>query len=139
MKELLDTEVREIRIDPEGQYIAFRTGFWDENDNNWTVYEAQGDCCSSHWIQSIENPEALLGADRVQMLDQPDPFEAPATRQDFDQIYTIHLGTKKGVCTITHRNSSNGYYGGELAFRDGANRKHCTLPVTTTWPATNQN
>lgn len=36
------------------------------------------------------------------------------SRQEFDSFYGYQLTTNKGHCTISYRNSSNGYYGGNL-------------------------
>jgi hypothetical protein len=74
-----------------------------------------GDCCSHSWIEHVEGEEHLLGQPirRVE--------EVYLSRQDhpeFDclQSYSFKIWTDRGICDIEFRNSSNGYYGGEIEF-----------------------
>ena len=80
------------------------------------IARADGDCCSQSWIENVENPAALIGTPvlAVESLDLPDA----RTDNDDDVVafYGLKIQTTKGDCVIDFRNSSNGYYGGNLAW-----------------------
>ena len=78
----------------------------------------EGDCCSRSWIESIDDPAALLGVVQdVEEIDMPDlgqlatPF---CEHPDVVQYYGLKITTDKGRAVIDYRNDSNGYYGGEI-------------------------
>jgi hypothetical protein len=86
---------------------------FDVEDGAAIVARADGDCCSSTWIESADAPEMLLGkvvsVEDLAMPDsgQPDEYEVVA-------YYGCKITTDKGRCVIDYRNKSNGYYGGDL-------------------------
>lgn len=89
------------------------------------VVHADGDCCSSSWIESLDAPNALLGMVRsVEDLDMPDLGSVAAQGEDktsgYDpeciSYYGCKITTDKGACVIDYRNESNGYYGGNLVW-----------------------
>lgn len=78
--------------------------------------KADGDCCSSSWIENIENPEAIIGSPilSVEDLDMPDLLHEEY--DDVTQCYGLKITSIKGTCTLDYRNESNGYYGGSLSW-----------------------
>jgi hypothetical protein len=84
----------------------------------FTGYKTDGDCCSETWFADIIGVKNLIRDRReevigIEKLDLPAP-EDNRNRQDVDQAYGYRLKTKKGDCDIIFRNSSNGYYGGDI-------------------------
>lgn len=83
------------------------------------VARADGDCCSSTWIENVENPEAIVGSPvlSAEAIDMP---ERELKRDDFDVVafYGFKIATLNGECVIDYRNESNGYYGGNLVWPD---------------------
>lgn len=80
---------------------------------------ADGDCCSSTWIESLDTPDAILGDPVVSVED----LELPGRdekKENADGEYIAYYGCKvtttRGICVIDFRNSSNGYYGGNLSW-----------------------
>lgn len=77
------------------------------------------ECCSSTWIEHIELPAlgfpALVIA--VNDLDLPGS-EDDHPEHDCLQVYGCKITTDKGEIIIDYRNSSNGYYGGNLSWPD---------------------
>jgi len=75
--------------------------------------EAYGDCCSTTWIESIDNEDALIGtvqeACNIPMPDLGTPEECECR-----EYYGLKIVTNKGRAVIDYRNDSNGYYGGSL-------------------------
>lgn len=74
------------------------------------------ECCSHTWIENIELPvngfpATVLSVDNLEMPDLGSP-------DDYDVIayYGFKITTDKGDIIIDYRNSSNGYYGGDLIF-----------------------
>lgn len=82
---------------------------------------ADGDCCSHSWIEDVLDPESLIGKEvlAVEDLDLPDALCGPTKTGYFEgemRYYGCAIKTAGGVCTIAYRNSSNGYYGGNLSW-----------------------
>ena len=81
------------------------------------VARCDADCCSSTWIEAIENTvrefPALVTAAAGIEDGLPEPVEDDP-EHDFLQFYGFKVTTDKGVIVIDYRNASNGYYGGSL-------------------------
>ena len=83
------------------------------------VAQCDGDCCSHTWVEHIELPAlgfpALITA--VDNLDLPGSEE---NHPDHDclAVYGLKISTDKGEIIIDYRNSSNGYYGGNISWPD---------------------
>ena len=81
------------------------------------VARCDADCCSSTWIEAIENTvrefPALVTAAADIKDGLPEPVEDDP-EHDFLQFYGFKVTTDKGVIVIDYRNASNGYYGGSL-------------------------
>lgn len=83
------------------------------SDGREIVARVDGDCCSSTWIESLDDPEALLGTvTEVADIEMPD-LGSPGD-DEYIAYYGCRIATNRGVCVIDYRNSSNGYYGGNL-------------------------
>lgn len=80
-------------------------------------YEAVGECCSTSFIESIDDLSALQDCTifDVQTVD--------GESKDVDD-YSVHkwhfikFKTSKGWATLSFRNESNGYYDGQLERRE---------------------
>jgi hypothetical protein len=130
MKELIGKTVTGLRVNKEQSVLVF-----DHPDGDTTSYVTYGDCCSETWFADIVGVAALLGslvlgAEYVELPNVDDG----RTRQDCDQFYGVKLRTSKGYVDIVYRNSSNGYYGGDIELHEG------TLPegmvaITDDWQA----
>jgi len=84
-------------------------------DGSMTAYQTWGDCCSETWFADITGYAALINAtvitaEDVEMADIDDE----RSRQEHDSCYGVKLTTDKGYVDIVYRNSSNGYYGGDI-------------------------
>lgn len=103
--------------------LAFR---FEDGD---VFYDCTGDCCSSSWIEHIELPNDIAGAEIVSVGEPPvidatdDDAKNPKIEgaSEYDpreheclQVYQTVFGTTKGEIAVEYRNSSNGYYGGSL-------------------------
>jgi hypothetical protein len=110
MNELVGKKILGISIDDDDQwYLQFDT------DEGSIVYYAEGDCCSESWFYHVLGVRFLIGqvvreVEEVAMPDLKDNF----SRQAVDTLYGFKLRTDLGVADIEFRNSSNGYYGGQL-------------------------
>ena len=111
MKELIGKKISHIRINDDQSILSFET------DQGLVSYEAWGDCCSESWFADITGVSALIGgvvatADEVSMDDYN--VNDGRTRQGEDSAYGYKITTDKGYADIVFRNSSNGYYGGDM-------------------------
>lgn len=108
---LVGRTVNAVQIASDKKAMKFLT---DDGD---VVVRADGDCCSSTWIEGIDLPGVLIGTVRaVEEIEMPD-LGSP---DDYEVIayYGCRITTDKGSCVIDYRNESNGYYGGNLAWPD---------------------
>lgn len=80
--------------------------------------EVSADCCSSTWIESVDDPGALRGRVlAVEEVEMPDLGNVDGVhRKDCYQVayYGLKITTENGRALIDYRNDSNGYYGGSL-------------------------
>lgn len=134
MKELLETYVERVSVSAGEHYLMFHS------QRKTTTYGAYGDCCSESWFADITGLDNLRGQEviGVRVLDVTLPKGDRRTRQDEDKVYGYRLSTRKGDCDIIFRNSSNGYYGGELGLvRNAASLSGETFTEITTdeWSA----
>lgn len=89
------------------------------NGGDPIVAKADGDCCSSTWIEHVDLPARGFPANVLKV----EPLELPGSTTNEDdgdclQVYGIQIVTDKGEIVIDFRNSSNGYYGGNLSWPD---------------------
>lgn len=80
----------------------------------WT----DADCCSNTWIEGLELPALgfpakVLG---VEDLDLSSKTIDNDPTHDCLQFYGCKVITEKGELVVDYRNSSNGYYGGDLVW-----------------------
>lgn len=110
---LVGRTITGIKLASDKEAILFQTTDGD------VVAQCDGDCCSSTWIENIENtvrefPALVVSAEDIED-GLPDTIEDDP---DYDclQFYGFKIITDKGVIIIDYRNSSNGYYGGNLTW-----------------------
>lgn len=130
MQELIGHKVDEVWVQAGEEAIFFLA------DGVWFTWYAWGDCCSESWFADIIGFNNLLGrvVTDVQDLELPDTDQS-RTRQESDQVYGIQLTTDMGHVTIAYRNSSNGYYGGELSRCTHEAPKPDDRRITEDWSA----
>ena len=81
------------------------------------IARAYGDCCSDTWIESVSAPAMGFPC----LVFKAEDLEMPDSARDDENheviaFYGLKLTTDKGEIIIDYRNSSNGYYGGNLAW-----------------------
>ncbi len=81
------------------------------------VAKADGDCCSSSWIEHVELPAGGFPAKvvGVEDIDLPGSVDNHA-EHDCLKVYGLKISTDRGDIVIDYRNASNGYYGGNLSW-----------------------
>lgn len=129
MKELVGKTILGISVNPIQSILAIETDQGNEN------YETYGGCCSETWFADITGVNALLGGtvisvEDMELPDNPDD----RCRQEHDQFYGVKIITNKGYADIVYRNSSNGYYGGEIYGYKGEIPDDMTA-ITDDWSA----
>lgn len=100
-----------------------------ETDRALFIWEAFGDCCSHTWIENLEKPPGLKGSEllaieyrKLNQIDQyseldPDYPEEKSHVVGDVKVYSRVFKTTAGFVDVEFRNSSNGYYGGDLRIR----------------------
>ena len=83
------------------------------------IAKADGDCCSSTWIEHVELPALGFPATVLSVEDIPLPGSVDDdANYECLAVYGLKISTDKGDIVIDYRNSSNGYYGGDLSWPD---------------------
>jgi hypothetical protein len=83
------------------------------------IVKVDADCCSHTWIEHVELPALgfpalVLGVADLELSGSDDNHP----EYDCLQVYGCCITTTKGEIVIDYRNSSNGYYGGNLSWPD---------------------
>ena len=103
----------------EDEYLRFDT------PEGPVYFAVHGDCCSRSWVEHLTVPDDITGA-TVVGADVKDLHEKTIDdHPDLDclQFYEESVRTNKGDIIIEFRNSSNGYYGGELVLVEPIDQK----------------
>lgn len=80
------------------------------------IARVDADCCSHTWIEMVETPENALGTvTKVEDVDMPGE-DGEDSDGDYIRYYGCKIHTEKGSMLLDYRNSSNGYYGGNLVW-----------------------
>lgn len=108
-----------VELSEDRQHLTLR--FADGEDR----YRADGDCCSSTWVEHLTVPDLGDGA-LVTGIKDSNWNSTPATPEQYEEsrkhqewlgvlvVYQSAIVTTKGEVIIEYRNDSNGYYGGWL-------------------------
>ncbi len=104
---ILGKTLKEIKIaqDKKALLLVFSDG--------QMIVRADGDCCSSSWVEHIEMCDLPAMITKVDDLDLPGGNEHDG---ECLQVYGCKISTDKGEIVIDYRNESNGYYGGNLTW-----------------------
>ena len=127
LKSLVGKTIRAIFVSPGEGQLLFKT---DEGDVGYHVW---GDCCSESWFADLTGVDALIGGTVTETEDVK--YSEPnddRTRQEHDVVYGYKIKTSKGHADLSFRNSSNGYYGGDLESGDAP---EATVAITDDWSA----
>lgn len=109
-KHTLDDRIIEsMKIATDKMAVLFNT------DDGERIAKTDGDCCSQSWIENIELPVNGFPAKVLSVEDLGFSKEFN-TEDDWIKYYAFKITTDKGTILIEYRNSSNGYYGGDLIF-----------------------
>lgn len=113
MNDLVGCKINQVAISSDEQILVV----W--HNQGKSVYVTYGDCCSETWIADIVGVSALIGHTVLSVEDvQVEEVDDGRGRQDVDQFFGIKITTTGGYCDLVYRNSSNGYYGGDLSRGD---------------------
>jgi hypothetical protein len=116
MKEIIGEHITSLRV--RGNQDTLVIGTTTKN----FCYNVCGACCSEAWFADILGVSELLGAKVLEVETLPLTnynVDDGRGRQDCDVAYGYKIKTTKGSCGIIFRNSSNGYYGGEIQYVTG--------------------
>lgn len=84
-------------------------------------FKAYGDCCSNSYIESLDNPEIFKDAIFLS-VESVEGETKDVSNDDYGgdvHKWTFYkFKTSKGMCTLSFRNESNGYYNGRLELED---------------------
>lgn len=96
----------EVSVDKELLTFTFQ-------DGSTAAFRAEGDCCSSTWIEHLTVPDDMAGS-VLEAVIEGEPTEEQHPEHECLQTYKTTFRTPKGDIVVEYRNASNGYYGGYL-------------------------
>tara|TARA_R110000850_G_scaffold11976_3_gene40701 strand:- start:2432 stop:2857 length:426 start_codon:yes stop_codon:yes gene_type:complete len=110
---LIGKTIKQMKIAEDKTAILFIT------DEGEFIARVDADCCSHTWVETIESP-ALGFPALVMSIDDLDMQKDGEDDEDgeYIQFYGSKVSTNKGDMVIDYRNSSNGYYGGDIVWPD---------------------
>lgn len=117
-KDMIGKKLKDVEVYDDKRRIRFVY-----TDGTEKRFYAEGDCCSSSWIEHLEAPDNIHGATITHVMEfsegeiTDDSLTMdPLTRSNHEclKAYQTVVSTTKGDISIEYRNSSNGYYGGSL-------------------------
>jgi hypothetical protein len=141
MKELEGKIVEKVFVDDKQHTLVFET-----NTGEQIAYGTDGDCCSETWFADMIGIDAIFGyhhkrldlrtINRVEEITM-DFYNTDdgRCRQDSDAAYGYKLTTNLGRLLIAFRNSSNGYYGGNIFLIQGLVDTSKMKQITQDWHA----
>jgi len=131
MKELIGKTIKSLSVNADQSILSFET------DHGQVNFEVWGDCCSTSWFADITGVHSLLDG-KVANVEEVsmDGYNVNdgRCRQDEDIAYGYKIVTDKGHADVVFRNSSNGYYGGELSSGPKTAPEGMTI-ITDDWRA----
>lgn len=106
--ELIKTTANEYDDEEDTDGIRFHL------ENGHIDFRAYGDCCSTSYIEDLDNPDIFSDAifesfETIEGESKEDPNGYDEHKWTF-----YKFKTSKGLCTLSFRNTSNGYYNGHL-------------------------
>lgn len=108
---LINKTIVEVKIADDKEAMLFIT---DKGDR--LIVRVDADCCSHTWIESVEMPALGLPFVILSCEDLAIDKESEWVDYDYVQFYGAKIVTTKGELVIDYRNSSNGYYGGNVVW-----------------------
>lgn len=130
MNDLIGKTISGLRVNEDQSILAF-----DHPDGTSTSYLTNGDCCSETWFADITGVPALIGGTVVEVADvDMQAVDDGRTRQEEDEFYGVKIKTDRGLADIVYRNSSNGYYGGDISLHSGDLPENMTA-INDDWSA----
>lgn len=111
---LLDKIITDIELAEDKKAMRFLVEGADP-----IIARAEGDCCSSTWIEHIELPAMGFPVKILSVTDIDLPGSVNNS-EDYDclTVYGLKLTTDRGEIIVDFRNSSKGHYGGNLSWSD---------------------
>lgn len=107
--EMVGAVIQVVQIATDKKALRFVT------DRGEVVARTDGDCCSNSWVEHVSLP-ALGFPARVLAVTE---IDLPGSSDDGElKVYGCKITTDHGDLVIDYRNSSNGYYGGDLVWGD---------------------
>ena len=125
MNEILNQTIVNVKLTNDKEFLTFYT------HTHWFEYYADGDCCSTSWIEHMDDFIYPFTVSEVEEKNitviQECGFDLKTdTYNDEIKQYFYELKTDKGSFTIEMRNESNGYYGGGLEFLKSGENNQCS-------------
>lgn len=118
-KDVIGQAVQSVELVDDGGAVLFTL-----TNGEQLAYQAEGDCCSSSWVEHITVPPDVAGATITSVKDdygvdatseQEAESRAKGEYIDCLTVYQVAFATTKGEIIVEFRNNSNGYYGGWLS------------------------
>lgn len=113
MKHILeDRIINEIYVADDKEAIKFVT---DKGDVIARM-DADAYCCSYTWVENIELPAKGFPCKVIETKDLDMAIDEEEVEGEYIKYYGFEIVTDNGSIVIDYRNSSNGYYGGNIVF-----------------------
>lgn len=111
--------VRALRKTADGRFLVFEVDA-EDGGRDEMIFEAEGDCCASAYVESVDAPEVLRDACVTRVEVRQAHVRGSVADGDVLDAYFYAIHSERGTATIELRVDHNGYYSGWLARRPSA-------------------
>lgn len=106
MKHIAGKIIKSIYMNEDNDYILFL-----DDSNIFYAYTVCARCCASAWIESVNNPQYMIGSPVLEVIEKEKDYEHPGC----DELWGYTIKTLKGYCDIEFRCDTNEYYTGVIS------------------------
>jgi hypothetical protein len=124
-EELIGKTITNVYVSEDGSYLKLST------PNGYLLLQATGDCCSHSWIENVDLFGSLSKVESIDNQELRHEWEGEENYGDLTRFYGMKIKMERGTIDIDYRNSSNGYYGGDLS--DETDWDYAEPDIATVW------
>ena len=106
---MINRKLSSVRLTDNRGRVVF-----EFQDGHVQTFGVEGDCCSHSWIEHLELPGDIAGAELMSVEESGGVEMESSSEYECLQVYNVRFRTNRGDIVLEFRNSSNGYYGGYL-------------------------
>lgn len=134
LKHLIGRTVESVTVNKDRTELVFKLALDAHvGKGDRIIIAAEGECCSMSRFEHVSGLDALLGQKVLAVVDRKMPDDLRSGKDEKGDhheclsYYGWTIETTRGRCDLEMRNSSNGYYGGNIRLGNAPSGEHETM------------